>query len=547
MDSVDLNWTDLGNPWFNPRGELELDARPQSACVDVYYIPSTERLDQPQVEMRSPVANRAKLLEVDTENSRLTMFPIVTSANSSEFLKPKYKKIRCITLQHGTRVISDSKDDIGTLEYAQSITFGPTEPFDRLVEEQEIAEAPTSTREIEWILQSLPPGFTKDFNYGLGLAKRYHYIVEAIEDLSDCREMVISKGISTGANEDKGAFHLSIDDFETLRKQIDSRNSLAQAAASSVKLTETYNYLAEKIGKPALPLRFGRHPVRKQLTTYLKSEGEELSEHEQEEVLDTMLKNVTVISETRPDKLARLQADIELVTLEELISRFEKMMTQRHREEDWQRFLDTNPFVLGMAFGYPMVKVREKASVGGRRISGSGNRFTDFLVKNSLTNNTAIIEIKTPETSLLNTKTYRNEIFTPTVDLSGAINQALDQKYRFEQEIAQFKVNSELYDIESYSVHCCLIVGRMPREKSKRRSFEMFRRNSKGVEIVTFDELLEKLRTLKSFLTSSEGGVDAQPDSVDDPFLKIIRGQESTNNEQRRPQLDRELHLGYRR
>ena len=280
-------------------------------------------------------------------------------------------------------------------------------------------------------------------------------------------------------------------------------------------MTETYNYLAERIGKPARPLKFGHHPVRKRLTTYLKSEGKGLSDDEQEEVLDTVIENVTAISESKPERLARLQADIELVTLEVLIERFGKMMTQKHSEEDWQRFLDTNPFVLGMAFGYPMVKVREKASVGGRRISGGGGKFTDFLVKNSLTNNTAIIEIKTPETSLLNTKTYRSEIFTPTADLSGAINQALYQKYRFEQEIAQYKVNSEVYDIESYSVHCCLIIGRMPTEKPKRRSFEMFRRNSKGVEVVTFDELLEKLKTLKSFLDTAEREYDTQPEPRD--------------------------------
>ena len=328
--------------------------------------------------------------------------------------------------------------------------------------------------------------------------------------------MVISKEISTGANEEKGTFHLSIDDFESLRKQIGSRKSLAQAAARSVHVTETYNYLAERIGKPARPLKFGHHPVRKRLTTYLKSGGEEqLSDEEQDKVLDTVIENVTVISESKPEKLARLQADIELVTLEELIARFETMMTQQHSEEDWQRFLDTNPFILTMAFGYPMIKVREKASVGGRKLSGGGGRFTDFLVKNSLTNNTAIVEIKTPGTQLLNKRTYRDEIYTPTAALSGAINQALDQKNRFEQEIAQLKVNSQLYDIESFSVHCCLIIGKMPTEESRRRSFEIFRRNSKGVEVVTFDELLEKLKTLKSFLDNAEREYDTQPEPRD--------------------------------
>ena len=46
--------------------------------------------------------------------------------------------------------------------------------------------------------------------------------------------------------------------------------------------------------------------------------------------------------------------------------------------------------------------------------------------------------------------------------LSELINQALDQKYQFECEIAQFKEKSRIHDIESYSVHCCLIIGTIP-------------------------------------------------------------------------------------
>ena len=518
MERVDLNWTRDGSLWLNPRGELELDAEARAACVHVYYIPNKELLDQPTGSLEDPLPDRVKLLEVDIGNARLTMFPIVTSADSSDFLKPKYEKIRRITLENATTVTSVSIDATGSPEYAQSITFGPTERLDRLVDEEEIAEAPVSTQQIERILGSLPPGFTKDFNYGLGLARPYTLIVEAIEDLSDCREIALSGEKSTGANEEQGTFHISMDDFEALRKRIGSRNRLARAAARSVMWTETHNYLADKIGRPAVPLRFGEHPVRRELTTYLKREGEELSDEDQEEILDTVLRNVTVISESKSEKLARLQADIELVTLEDLIARFGTMMTQRHSEEDWQRFLDSNPFILSMAFGYPMIKVREKASVGGRRLSGDGDRFTDFLVKNSLTNNTAIIEIKTPQTQLLNKRIYRDEVYTPTTALSGAINQALDQKNRFEQEIVHLKGNSQLYDIQSYSVHCCLIAGRMPTEESRRRSFEIFRRNSKGVEVVTFDELLEKLRSLKSFLNSAEREYGTRPEPLNPLF-----------------------------
>jgi hypothetical protein len=153
-----------------------------------------------------------------------------------------------------------------------------------------------------------------------------------------------------------------------------------------------------------------------------------------------------------------------------------------------------------MAFGYPVIKVRGQASVGGRKLSGDGEKITDFLVKNSLTNNTAIFEIKTPQTAILNRTPFRDGVFTPSTDLSGSVNQALDQKYQFQKQIAQIKDNTRLYDIESYAVHCCLVIGRTPDGDDQKKSFELFRRNSKDVEIVTFDELLEKLKQLGAFL-----------------------------------------------
>lgn len=135
--------------------------------------------------------------------------------------------------------------------------------------------------------------------------------------------------------------------------------------------------------------------------------------------------------------------------------------------------------------------------------SGAGDKFADFLVKNNLTDNTALIEIKTPNTQLLSKNPYRGSVYTPSPYFSGSINQILDQKYRFQQEICQKKANTRTDDLESYSVNCLLIIGKTPEEPDQKKSFELFRGNSKNIEIITFDELLEKLKQLYSFLSSS--------------------------------------------
>ena len=501
------------------QGSLVLGAMSKTDCIEVFYIPSREKLEQSKLCPDKASEYRVKLLEIDSRNGRLTILPINTLAGHDKFLKPKYNQIERITLADGKPVLSVSVDDLlSSNRYFRSLTFGPTQPFEEDVLESDIADVPKSTVAVVDILESLPPGFTKDYEFGLGLAKPYRFIVDAVEDLSNCIEIVISEQHCTEVNQQKKVFYISTQDFETIRKSLNQTTDMSQIASLSVKKSETYNFFAEKLGRPEIPVNVGRHRLRKLFTTVLKRAENTLSDDEQEDVLGVIAKNVKSIAETKPEKLASLQSDIELVNLEVLITSYETMLTARHNESDWQNFLNTNPFILGLAFGYPIIKVQDQASVGGRKLSGRGEKFTDFLVKNSMTNNTAIVEIKTPRAKLLNDKSYRDEVFTPSASLSGSINQALDQKYRLEREITQIKENSQIYDIRSYSVHCCLIIGTMPNDETQRKSFELFRRNSKYVEIITFDELLQKLKNLKDFLSSPQTEGVIQPQSIEVPF-----------------------------
>ena len=84
------------------------------------------------------------------------------------------------------------------------------------------------------------------------------------------------------------------------------------------------------------------------------------------------------------------------------------------------------------------------------------------------------------------------------------MNQVLKQKHQFQKEIAQIKENTELYDLKSYAVKGCLIIGTVPEAEDQRESLELFRGNSKNVEIVTYDELLQKLEDVRTCLVSDE-------------------------------------------
>ena len=244
----------------------------------------------------------------------------------------------------------------------------------------------------------------------------------------------------------------------------------------------------------------------------------DLSEEEQQVVIGVIGRNIQSISESSAERLARLRNDIELVNLQSLIERFRAMLEEKHVESVWQRFFDENAFILSLAFGYPIIKVGPHASVGGRKLSGKGEKVTDFLVKNSMTNNAAVVEIKTPSAKLLRNTQFREGVFPPSKILSDSTIQALDQKYQFQRDISGIKDRSREPDIESYSVHCCLIIGKLPKIEDEQKSFELFRGNSKDVHIITFDELLEKLVQLKDLLSDPEHSEEAELPGFDVPF-----------------------------
>ena len=421
------------------------------------------------------------------------------------FLKPKYFKVRKITLADGKRVLSSSNRDNRELasNYARSVTFGPTKPLDDDIDDADVASYPESEVQIIRILESLPPAFTKDYDYGLGLAKPYRFIVEAVEDLTDCTEIVVSKHGETRVDEGKGIFHIDTSDFDTLRKRLNSTTNMGQIAGRTVKRAETYNFLAEILGRPPVSIEMGRHRLRKLFTRAVLNDDTNLSEEEQDEVIGVVTRNMKSISESRPERLVRLQNDLELANLENFIDRFRAMLEEGHAEFVWQEFFDTNPLILSLAFGYPIIKIGQQASVGGRKLFGGGEKITDFLTKNKMTNNAAVVEIKTPKAKLLS-KEFRGGVYSPSRVLSESIVQALDQKYQFQRDIFGIKDRSGIHDIETYAVQCCLVIGTIPQGEDEKKSFELYRGNSKDVHIVTFDELLEKLIQLRDVLSLSD-------------------------------------------
>ncbi len=348
-------------------------------------------------------------------------------------------------------------------------------------------------------------------------------LIHQIEDLTEATEVLISDQHETGLQDNNETFVISSEDFDEIRKLINRIASNGQTAFRTVKSTSVHNFLAQRLELPAKAITYGRSPLRKNFTQVAIDGEPVLSKSDQSELIRVFSKHTKSILEDQPDELMRFQLDVEVATLDALILRFEKMIESNKLEPDWQEFLNENRFLLGLVFAHPVILVQDQASVGGHKLSGSGEKITDFLMKNALTNNVGIIEIKKPGSPLLYTSDYRGEVYPASRELSGGINQVIDQKHNLLSRFAQKKEDSGIYDIASYAIHCCLIIGKIPEDELRRKSFEYIRGNSKDVEIITFDEMLMKLKNIKSFLSSDGAENNSVMEPIEPPFEMAVR------------------------
>ena len=173
-------------------GTLEVD-EVHPNFVEVYFVPPEHSLLAAGLDPTQAKSYRTKLLDINGQHKFLSIHPISTFGDKSDFLKPKYVQIERITLD-GTDIVFLGGDDGGV----------PTTP-DGVLE----------------ILEELPSAFTKDYAYGLGLAKPYQFIIDAVEELSDCTEIVITDEHPTGPDPNgHGIFYITTKDFEQARVEL---------------------------------------------------------------------------------------------------------------------------------------------------------------------------------------------------------------------------------------------------------------------------------------------------------------------------------------
>lgn len=176
-------------------------------------------------------------------------------------------------------------------------------------------------------------------------------------------------------------------------------------------------------------------------------------------------------------------------------------------EADWQDFLEREQWVFGYGLDYRFMKPFDRElTVGGAGTDNQNKPVVDFLM--TFTDYTVLVEIKKPDTPIFRErKGGRAGTWDFSPEFMSAVSQVLEQKAEwlaFSQQGEHFKKDgTERLEARTRNAKSILVIG-SAREFSRdggarsaqlrRDTFELFRRETRSIDIITYDELLERAR-----------------------------------------------------
>jgi hypothetical protein len=233
----------------------------------------------------------------------------------------------------------------------------------------------------------------------------------------------------------------------------------------------------------------------------------------------------TILKSTKgPELLAKLAEAPELhsdvyavASKRQALMEFEQRLTQNGNERSWQAFFEANPWIFGHGLNYIFLDglggKLEKATTGAT-FDRSGKRADALMRTRAEISQFVLVELKKSSTDLLQPDPYRPGCWGISNEVSNAVTQVQKTAYEFARDRFRENLKDEwggdtgevVYSIEPRSY---LVVGHLNElsgNDDKITCFELFRRNIRSPEILTFDELYHRARCI----------VDNVSDQVDD-------------------------------
>lgn len=235
------------------------------------------------------------------------------------------------------------------------------------------------------------------------------------------------------------------------------------------------------------------------INSFVKKYGNDISEQD-----------ISLLQERRT-KLIYFE---RLLTEESFFESEKNKLGENKRNEDvWQNFFESNPWIFG--YGLQLVaceglddKKLEQTVVGNDIFNGTGKRIDALLKTKGSISKVLFCEIKTHLPDLLIESYPRPGVYVPAKELRGAVAQIqktihkatlkLQENFHRPTKDNGDPTGEELLFVKPKGI---VIIGKLDDFKTesginyeKLSSFELYRQQVSGIEIITFDELYERVR-----------------------------------------------------
>lgn len=183
-----------------------------------------------------------------------------------------------------------------------------------------------------------------------------------------------------------------------------------------------------------------------------------------------------------------LKVSAEINTLRELAATFERELDQNHGESWWQTFIKSS--ILLMQQGY--IK-----ALGKLNVAVGNTKFPDFSLI-SHDSYLDILEIKTPQTPVLREDSSRSNYYFDA-EISKAVVQTenyIENVARHADSIRSFLLDEHRLAIKAVRPRGIILAGdaRQFTQQKQRDDFRLLSQGIKNISLITYDELLTRLK-----------------------------------------------------
>lgn len=199
----------------------------------------------------------------------------------------------------------------------------------------------------------------------------------------------------------------------------------------------------------------------------------------------------------------------------EALSEFQEMLGGDASEPQWQAFFESNQWIFGHGLHYvALEKVGKKLETitTGAAFDTAGKRADALARTRAEVSQYVLVEIKKHSTPLLRSQQYRAGCWAVSDEVSSAVTQVQKTTFDFVRTHYRDTLKDEQGNDTDQSVYAVeprsfLVIGstsQLVGNDDKVTCFELFRRNVRAPEILTFDELFYRAKFIVEHLSQKD-------------------------------------------